>query len=31
VNEDTLSQPQPFPEPGDLTKPWSYGGKNYSA
>jgi sulfonate transport system substrate-binding protein len=23
-------EPQPFPEKGDLTKPWSFGGKSYT-
>lgn len=25
-----LKEPQPFPEKGDLTKPWSFGGKTYN-
>jgi sulfonate transport system substrate-binding protein len=25
-----LKEPQPFPEKGDLTKPWSFSGKQYS-
>lgn len=25
-----LKQPQPFPESGDLVKPWTYGGKTYA-
>lgn len=27
---DNLKQPQPFPEPGDLVKPWTYDKKTYS-
>lgn len=30
-NEDTLTQPQSFPEPGDLVKPWYFAGKTYLA
>ena len=26
---DTLRQPQPWPEPADLTRPWSFGGTIY--
>lgn len=26
----SLEEPQPFPEKGDLTKPWSFGGKTYN-
>jgi len=29
LNEDTLIQPQSFPEPGDLVKPWYFAGKTY--
>jgi ABC-type nitrate/sulfonate/bicarbonate transport system substrate-binding protein len=28
-NALTLSQPQPWPEPGDLVRPWSFAGKSY--
>jgi sulfonate transport system substrate-binding protein len=27
---EDLKQPQPFPEQGDLVKPWSFAGKKYS-
>ncbi len=30
-NEDTLSAQQPFPEPGDLVKPWYFAGKTHPA
>ena len=30
-NEDTLKQPQSFPEAGDLVKPWYFAGKTYPA
>lgn len=28
-NVQTLKQPQPWPEPGDLAKPWSFAGKEF--
>lgn len=30
LTEQDLKQPQPFPESGDLTKPWTFGGKTYA-
>lgn len=30
ANAATLKAPQPFPEKGDLTKPWQFGGKTYN-
>lgn len=30
-NEDTLKEPQTFPEKGDLVKPWYFGGMTYEA
>ena len=29
-NALTLKAPQPWPEPGDLTKPWTFNGKTYN-
>lgn len=31
LNEDTMAQPQSFPERGDLVKPWYFAGKMYPA
>lgn len=31
LNEDTLKQPQSFPEAGDLVKPWYFAGRTYEA
>jgi sulfonate transport system substrate-binding protein len=31
VNEDTMQGQQPFPEPGDLSRPWSFDGKVHPA
>jgi sulfonate transport system substrate-binding protein len=28
-NQTTAKAPQPFPEPGDLERPWTFGGKTY--
>ena len=30
ANVNTLKSPQPWPEPGDLTKPWAFNGKTYT-
>jgi sulfonate transport system substrate-binding protein len=30
VQAINTKEPQPFPEKGDLTKPWSFGGKSYT-
>jgi len=30
VHAMNTTQPQPFPEPGDLTQPWSFGGKTFT-
>jgi sulfonate transport system substrate-binding protein len=30
ANVNTLKSPQPWPEPGDLTKPWTFNGKTYT-
>ena len=30
LQQDSLSQPQPWPEPGDLVAPWSFGGRTYT-
>ena len=30
VHAINTKEPQPFPEKGDLTKPWSFGGKSYT-
>jgi sulfonate transport system substrate-binding protein len=30
VTPVNLKEPQPFPDKGDLTKPWSFGGKTYN-
>jgi ABC-type nitrate/sulfonate/bicarbonate transport system substrate-binding protein len=30
ANVNTLKGPQPWPEPGDLTKPWAFNGKTYA-
>lgn len=29
LNQTTAAAPQPFPEPGDLIRPWSFGGRTY--
>ena len=29
-NQATLKEPQPFPAAGDLTKPWTFGGRTYT-
>jgi sulfonate transport system substrate-binding protein len=29
ANANTLKEPQPWPEPGDLTRPWAFAGKVY--
>jgi len=29
ANANTLKEPQPWPEPGDLTRPWAFAGKIY--
>lgn len=29
ANVTTLEKPQPWPEPGDLTRPWAFGGKTF--
>ena len=29
ANANTLKEPQRWPEPGDLTRPWSFGGTTY--
>ena len=29
-NQVTATAPQPFPEPGDLERPWRFGGKSYT-
>ncbi|MGC2053042.1 MAG: hypothetical protein WA665_06005, partial [Pseudolabrys sp.] len=29
ANANTLKEPQPWPEPGDLTRPWAFAGKTY--
>jgi hypothetical protein len=29
ANVNTLKSPQPWPESGDLTKPWTFNGKTY--
>lgn len=30
ANVNTLNRPQPWPESGDLTKPWAFNGKTYT-
>lgn len=30
LQQDNLQQPQPWPEPGDLVAPWSFGGRTYN-
>lgn len=31
LNFSTMTAPQPFPEKGDLVKPWTFGGKTFTA
>jgi ABC-type nitrate/sulfonate/bicarbonate transport system substrate-binding protein len=30
LNFASMTEPQPFPEKGDLTRPWTFGGKTYN-